>query len=76
MHRASTVSTAVTTRSVHFTIVIGIEVDNVDVTTTVVLDDLVSGLVSATSDDVGCAAALDGDGILADVFKPHEFKST
>jgi hypothetical protein len=75
MHGASAVATAVTTRPVHLTVVIGIEVDNVYVTTSVVLNNLISGLVSTATDDIGCTAALDGDGILADILKPHEFKS-
>lgn len=43
----------------------------VDSTAAVVLDDLVISTVGATTDNVGCAVALDGDGILADILEPH-----
>lgn len=39
------------------------------------LDDLISGFVGTTANNIGCAAALDGDGILADVLEPNEFES-
>lgn len=66
------VALAVTARSVDLAVVVGVEVDDVDVTAAVVLDDLVGGVVSTTTDDVGSAAAKDGDGILADILEPGE----
>lgn len=75
MHRAPAVTLAVTARPVHLSVIVGVEVDDVDMTTAVMLNDFISSLVGATSDDVGCAAALDRDGILADVLEPDEFKS-
>lgn len=69
---AVAVALAVTARSVDLAVVVGVEVDNVDVTTAVVLDDLVGGVVSTATDDVGGTAAKDGDGILTDVLEPGE----
>lgn len=37
------------------------------------LDNLVRGLVSTTANNVGSAAAEDGDGILANILEPGEF---
>lgn len=76
MHRASAVTLAVAARPVNLAVIVGIEVDDVHVATAVMLNDLIGGFVSATADNVGCAAALDGDGILADVLEPHKFKRT
>jgi hypothetical protein len=50
------------------------EVNNVDVTASVVLDDLVGSLVGTASDDVGSSTTLDSDGILADVLEPDKLK--
>lgn len=39
---------------------------------TVMLDDLVAGRFGATSDDIrGSGGLFDGNGVLADVFKPN-----
>lgn len=76
MHGASAVTLAVTARPVYLAVIIGIEVDNVHVSTAVMLNDLISSFVGSAADNVGRTAALDGDGILADVLEPHEFKGT
>ncbi|KAI6749367.1 hypothetical protein HG530_015206 [Fusarium avenaceum] len=52
------------------------EVHNVDVTASVVLDELVGSLVGTASNDVGSSTTLDSDGILADVLKPDELEVT
>jgi len=74
MHTPPTVVTTVSTRSVNLAIILGIEVDNVHMTTTIVLDDFVIGLECATADNVGCAAAFDRDGVFAYIFEPDEFE--
>lgn len=50
------------------------EVDNVDVTTSVVLDYLVGSLVGTATDDVGSSTTLERDSILADVLEPDKLK--
>lgn len=74
VNSASAVSRAVTARAVDLAVVVGVEVDDVDVAAAVVLDDLVRGVVGTATDDVGCAITLDGDGILADVLKPDKLE--
>lgn len=68
------VTLAVTARSVNLAVVVGVEVDNVDVTAAVVLDELVGALEGTTADDVGNTVTLDGDGILADILEPDELE--
>jgi hypothetical protein len=68
--RAVAVALAVTARAVHLAVVLGIEIDDVDGAAAIVLNHFVGGVVGATTDDVGGAVALEGDGVLADVFKP------
>ena len=74
MHTPLAVVTAVSTRSINLAIVVGIEVNNVHMATAVVLDDFICGFECASADDVGCAAALDGDVVFADIFEPDEFE--
>jgi hypothetical protein len=50
------------------------KVDDVDVAAAVVLDELVGAMVSAAANDVGNAAALDGDGVLAHILEPDVFE--
>lgn len=50
------------------------EVNDIDVTTAIVLDELVGAMVSATANYVGNAAALDGDGVLAHILEPDVFE--
>ena len=76
VHGTSTVVLAVTARSVNLAVVVGVKVDNVDMATTVVLNDLVRGLIGSSANDVGGSVALDADGVLADVLKPDEFEVT
>ena len=71
---AGAVAGAVTAGSVNLAVVFGIEVDNVDMSASVVLDDLVCGVESTTADDVGSTITLDGDGILADVLEPDKLQ--
>ena len=71
---AGLVALAVAAGAVDLAVVVGVEVDDVDVTAAVVLDDLVGGLVSTAANDVGNSAALDGDGILADVLEPDKLE--
>jgi hypothetical protein len=52
------------------------EVDNVDVTTSVVLDHLVGSLVGTATDDVGSSTTLKRDSILANILEPDELKVT
>jgi len=69
---------AVSAGAIEFSICVCVEVDNVDGTATIVLDDLVGGLVGTTSDDPGVlsgSVALDGDGVLANVLEPNELES-
>ena len=72
---AGAVARAVTAGSVDLAVVLGIEVDNVDMAATVVLDDLVGGMVSTAANDVGSAVTLDGDSVLADVLEPDKLES-
>lgn len=65
---------AVTAGAVDLAVVVGVEVDNVDVAAAIVLDDLVAGVVRATADNVGRAVTLDGDGVLAHVLEPHKLE--
>jgi hypothetical protein len=74
VHGAPAVVRAVAARAVDLAIVVGVKVDNVDVATSVVLDDLVGRLVGTAANDVGGAAALDANGILADVLEPDELE--
>lgn len=74
MHTPPAIVLAVSTRSINLAIVLGVKVNNVHMTAAIVLDDFVFGFESATADDVGCAAALDRDGIFADIFEPDEFE--
>lgn len=48
----------VAARSVDLAVVLGVEVDDVDGTAAIVLDDLVLSVVSATTDDPGLLASL------------------
>ena len=68
--RAVAVAFAVAAGAVDLTVVLGVEVDNVDGAAAVVLDDLVRGMVGAAADDVDGAVTLERDGILADVLEP------
>lgn len=55
-----------------------IDTYHVDGTTTVVLNDLVRGVVRTTTDDPGLGSSLvvlDGDCVLADVLEPDKLKS-
>lgn len=62
---------AVTARPPQFAKVLNVEVLDDDLSTTVVLDDLVVGVLGASSGDVrGAGALLDGQSILADIFPP------
>lgn len=72
---AGAVVCAVAARAVDLAIVLGVEVDDVDLTAAVVLDDLVVGVVGTTSNDVGGTITLDGDGVLTDVLEPDELQS-
>lgn len=74
MHRASTVARAVTAGSVDLAVVLRVEVNDVDMAATVVLNDLVGGMVSSTADDISSTVALDGDGVFTDVLEPDEFQ--
>lgn len=55
---SSSVVAAVTTATDHFTIVIGVKVLHIDCAEAVELDDLVSGVESASTVDVGSTAGL------------------
>lgn len=74
VHGTGAVVLAVTAAAVDLAVVLGVEVDDVDVATTVVLDDLVVGTESATTNNVGNTVALDRDGVLADVLEPDKLK--
>jgi hypothetical protein len=50
------------------------EVDNVDVTAAIVLDDLIGSLVGTATDNVGGSATLDRDGILTNILEPDELQ--
>ena len=52
------------------------EVDNVDVTASVVLDHFVGSLVGTATDDVGSSTTLKRDSILTNVLEPDELKVT
>lgn len=69
-----TVALAVTAGSVNLAVVVGVEVDDVDVATAVVLNDLVLGAVSTATNDVGSSGSLDGDSVLADLLEPNELQ--
>lgn len=75
MDGAGAVVLAVAAGAVDLAVVLGVEVDDVDVTAAVVLDDLVVGVEGTTADDLGVAVALDGDGVLADVLEPDVLES-
>ena len=62
---------------VELAVVLNVEVDDIDGTAAVVLDDLVRAVVSTTTDDPSLRTGLvilDREGILADILPPDEFK--
>jgi hypothetical protein len=71
VNSASALAAAVTARAVDLTIVLGVVADDVDLATSIVLDNLVVGVVGTAANDVGSTVAFEGDGILANVFEPH-----
>lgn len=75
MDGAGAVVLAVAAGAVDLAVVLGVEVDDVDVTAAVVLYDLVVGVEGTAADDLGVAVALDGDGVLADVLEPDVLES-
>lgn len=74
MHGTSTVVLAVAARSVNLAIVVGVKVDNVNMATTVVLNDLVGSLIGTSANDVGGSVTLDRDGVLANVLEPDKLE--
>jgi len=71
--------THVSTGAVKLAVVVSIEVDDVDSSTTIVLNNLIRGVVSTTSNNPGLLTSdiiLDGYGIFTDVFKPNKLEST
>ena len=68
---ARAVAATVAARAVHFAVVLGVEVLDIDRAAAVVLDHFVRGVEGAAADDVGCAVALDADRVFADVFEPE-----
>lgn len=76
MHRtlATLVTRAVAARPVDLAVIVRIEVDDIDMSTSIVLDDLIRSLVCAAANDVCSSRTFDGDCIFADIFKPDELK--
>ena len=65
--------THISARAVQFAVVIDVEVDDVNGTAAVVLDDFVRSMVGSTTDDPALLASsilLDGNSIFADILKP------
>ena len=69
-HSPFDLSLAVAARAVHFAVVLGVEVLDIDRAAAVVLDHFVRGVEGAAADDVGCAVAFDADRVFAHVFEP------
>jgi predicted thioredoxin/glutaredoxin len=70
--------TYISARAVKLAIVVNVEVNDVDCSAAIVLDDLVRCVVSTTTDDPGLLSGLvffDGDGVLADILEPDELES-
>jgi len=68
----------VSARPVELAVVLDVEVDDVDGSAAVVLDDLVRSMVGTTTDDPSVLTSLvvlDGECVLANVLPPDEFKS-
>jgi hypothetical protein len=68
---ARAVAAAVAARAVHLAVVLGVEVLDVDRAAAVVLDHFIRGVEGSATGDVGCAVALDADGVFAHVFEPQ-----
>ena len=70
--------TYVSAGPVELAVVLDVEVDNIDSTAAVVLDDLVRAVVGTTTNDPGLRASLvvlDGKSVLANVLPPDELES-
>lgn len=74
MNGTGAVVLAITARAIDLAVVLSIEVDDVNVATSVMLDDLIRGMVGTTTNDVGSSITLDGNGILADILEPDKFE--
>lgn len=69
--------THVATGAVQLAVVLDVEVNDIDSTAAIVLDDFVAGVVGTTADDPRFLAGLvvlDGDGILAYVLEPNKLE--
>lgn len=69
----------IATRSVQLSIVLDVEVDNVDSSASVMLNYLIRSGISSTSNDprfLSSLVVLDCDGVLAYVLEPHKLEMT
>lgn len=76
MNRTGAVPLAITARAINLAVVLSIEVDDVNMATSVVLDDLIRGMVGTTANDVGSSITLDGNSILTDILEPDKLEVT
>jgi hypothetical protein len=70
--------TYVSTRAIKLAVCVDVEVDDVNSTAAVMLDDLVRSVVGTTANNprfLTCLISLDGDGVLTDILKPDKLEA-